>query len=368
MTVESGETLMKARVIFAAILVLASVGSTGKAQESEPLWAHVPTTISPEWGALLAAGGKTRDQAVPAPDDIAGWQALQDTAAAQSVSAAEALADALGMTMRDTVIGGVPVVEIIPAEVVADDRIGVYVHGGAYVLGVARTRQAVLFAAATGLKVLSIDYTLAPHSNWKNTTAEVVAVFSALAEEGVPPSNIVLGGDSAGGGLAASSVLRMRDSGHGMPGALVLWSPWADITETGDTYVTLRDAEPRYTYKDVLGPSALAYAKPGDQKEPYVSPVYGKFAAGFPPTLIQGGTKELFLSNFVRLYQALDQAGQTVKLDIYEGMPHVFMAQLPNTVEARTALAKTGDWVTDHLLRKGVRAGVSADAVDTSGR
>jgi acetyl esterase/lipase len=78
--------------------------------------------------------------------------------------------------------------------------------------------------------------------------------------------------------------------------------------------------------------------------------VYGDFKQGFPPTLIQGGTKEIFLSNFVRLYQALDQAGQTVKLDIYEGMPHVFVPTLPETVESQAAIAKVRDWVSEHLL------------------
>lgn len=342
---------MMTRSILAAVLVFAAVSSAVKAQESEPHWSYVPTTISPEWAAYIAERGATRDQPVPAPDDISGWQAIQGIAAAQSAKAAEVLAEALNVKLRDTVIGGVPTVEVTPTETVSQDRIGVYVHGGAYVLGAARIPQAVLFAAATGLRVLSIDYTLAPQSKWDDTTAEVVAVFAALADEGVAGRDIVLGGDSAGGGLAAGSVLRMRDAGLEMPGALVLWSPWADITETGDTYVTLRDAEPRYTYKEVLGPSALAYADPGDQTNPYVSPVYGDFTQGFPPTLIQGGTKELFLSNFVRLYQALDQSGQIVKLDIYEGMPHVFMAQLPDTIEAKIALAKTADWVTEHLLK-----------------
>ena len=78
--------------------------------------------------------------------------------------------------------------------------------------------------------------------------------------------------------------------------------------------------------------------------------MYGDFTQGFPPTLIQGGTKELFLSNFVRLYQALDQAGQAVKLDIYEGMPHVFVPSLPETAESQAAIAKVRDWVSAHLF------------------
>ena len=327
-----------------------AISAPPAAQGTAALWASVPETISPEWGAFFATNGEIRERGVPASDDTAGWLALQEAVRARQQPVAEGLARAFDLTIRERVLGGIPIVEISPANPASDDKIGVYAHGGAYIQGAAKNPQAVLFSAATGLRVISIEYTLAPHSKWQDTTAQVLAVFSALAEEGYSPSHTVLGGDSAGGGLAAGSVLRMRDEGMEMPAALVLWSPWADISETGDTYLTLRDAEVSFTYSNVLGPAALVYADPDDHRHPFVSPVYGDFNNGFPPTLIQGGTREIFLSNFVRLYQALDQAGQNVKLDLYEGMPHVFMAQLPDTAEAKTALAKTGDWVSEHLL------------------
>ena len=223
---------------------------------------------------------------------------LQEAVRARQKPVAEGLAKAFDLIIRERVLGGIPIVEISPANPASDDKVGVYAHGGAYIQGAARNPQAVLFSAATGLRVISIEYTLAPHSKWQDTTAQVLAVFSALAEEGYSPSHTVLGGDSAGGGLAAGSLLRMRDEGMEMPAALVLWSPWADISETGDTYLTLRDAEVSFTYNNVLGPAARVYADPDDHGHPYVSPVYGDFNEGFPPTLIQGGTREIFLSNF----------------------------------------------------------------------
>ena len=243
-------------------------------------------------------------------------------------------------------------VEVIPAELASTQKIAVYTHGGAYVLNSAKAviESAMFFAAETGLRVLAVDYTLAPHSKWQDTIEDVIGVFKALANQGYAPGDIVLYGDSAGGGLAAGVTLKMRDLGMDMPAALVLWSPWADISETGDTYVTLRDAEPFFTYEHVLGPAALAYADAKDHKNPYVSPVYGEFGQGFPPTLIQGGTKEIFLSNFIRLYQALDQAGQTVKLDIYEGMPHVFVPIMPESAESQAAIAKVRAWVLEYLI------------------
>ena len=327
-----------------------TISAPPAAQDTTPLWANVPETISPEWGAFFAKTARYASGASLRPMTLPdGWRCRKRYAPGNN-PLPKSLAKAFGLTIRERDLGGIPIVEISPANPASDDKIGVYVHGGAYIQGSAKNPQAVLFSAATGLRVISIEYTLAPHSKWQDTTAEVLAVFSALAEEGYSPSHTVLGGDSAGGGLAAGSLLRMRDEGMEMPAALVLWSPWADISETGDTYLTLRDAEVSFTYNNVLGPAALVYADPDDHGHPYVSPVYGDFNKGFPPTLIQGGTREIFLSNFVRLYQALDQAGQNVKLDLYEGMPHVFMAQLPDTAEAKTALAKTGDWVSEHLL------------------
>ncbi|MBA3978098.1 MAG: alpha/beta hydrolase fold domain-containing protein, partial [Nitrosopumilus sp.] len=96
---------------------------------------------------------------------------------------------------------------------------------------------------------------------------------------------------------------------------------------------------------------ADAYANPSDQENPYVSPVYGNFSKGFPPTLIQGGTKDILLSDFVRLYQAIDQAGIPVKLDIYEGMPHDFQYILLGTPESNLAISKMNDFLKEYLIK-----------------
>ncbi|MGE0056320.1 MAG: alpha/beta hydrolase fold domain-containing protein [Hyphomicrobium sp.] len=340
-------------VLLAAALASISSGDL-HAEEPTPLWTYVPTTISPEWGPVLAESGKNRELRAPAPEDIDAWKKFQEAVNQPGEAAAKYIAMAFDVTFSEMELGGVPVIEIVPKTLASKDKIAVYTHGGAYVAGTAKAtiNDSGLFASSIGLKVISIDYTLAPHSKWQETTDEVVTVFKALVEQGYSMKNIVIYGDSAGGGLAAGSVLKMRDLGIGMPAAVVLWSPWADITETGDTYVTLRDAEPTYTYTTLLGPSALAYASSSDQKQPYVSPVYGDFTKGFPPTLIQGGTKEIFLSNFIRLYQAIDQAGQSVKLDLYEGMPHVFQHKLPNSAEAGIAMGKVRDFVKRHLIEQ----------------
>jgi acetyl esterase/lipase len=147
-------------------------------------------------------------------------------------------------------------------------------------------------------------------------------------------------GDSAGGGLAAAATLKLRDAGGVMPGALVLWAPWSDVTETGDTYHTLRGDDPKLVYEGNLEHCANAYANPSDHKHAHVSPVYGDYSKGFPPTLIQVGTKDILLSCAVRQYQAIQTAGGDATLDVYEGMPHVFQPALPESPESKQAMKR----------------------------
>jgi epsilon-lactone hydrolase len=221
-----------------------------------------------------------------------------------------------------TKLRDINVLDIKPKDWKDNGKVVVYVHGGGYTL--LDANSTIVFAAtvanSSGLRVISVDYSLAPFSKWNQTTNEIVSVMQALEDEGYSLDDIAMFGDSAGGGLAAGAILKMRDEGLGMPAARVLWSPWTDVTGIGDTYFTLRNDDP-FLNVDLDRSMASAYANSSDQKNPYVSPVYGNFSSGFPAVLVQVGTKDGLLSDSVRLYQALDRADIPVKLDIYEGMP-----------------------------------------------
>jgi monoterpene epsilon-lactone hydrolase len=141
-------------------------------------------------------------------------------------------------------LGGVPVIEITAENWLENGKVLVYVHGGGYVTGGPEFGLGGWVASETGLRIISFGYTLAPEAKWDQISDEIVAVLHALEEKGYAPKNTAVLGDSAGGGLAAGAILKMRDRGFEIPGALVLWSPWADITDTGDTYFTLRRADP----------------------------------------------------------------------------------------------------------------------------
>ncbi|MBS1851015.1 MAG: alpha/beta hydrolase [Acidobacteria bacterium] len=320
--------------------------------------AYVPETVSPEAQQVLRLMEGPQGLPLPEPNDVAGWNKIRNYTPPQFLKIGKdpeiakrtaAFAQRYPATHKKKTLGGVPVVEIVPQGWRENGKVLVYTHGGGYVTGNGDFGLGGWVGGETGLRIVSVDYTLAPAAKWRQMTDQVVAVLVALEKEGYAAKNIAVLGDSAGGGLAAGSILKLRDEGHPMPGAVVLWSPWSDITETGDTYVTLRRADPILDYKVLLKKAADAYADPQDQKSPYVSPVYGDYAKGFPPTLIQGGTKEIFLSDFVRHYRAIDNAGGTAVLDLYEGMPHVFQGVMFATPEAQQAMTKMKKFLAAYL-------------------
>ena len=315
-------------------------------------YVHIPETISRQAQEFLRT---LKDPALtpefPHPTDIVGWQKLQAWAEADGRAKSESLLKCYEHTVEQGELGGIPVLDVRPKGWKDNGKAIVYTHGGAHVMYSAASMlgRAVIAAHTTGLRVISVDYTLAPHVKYNPMSDQVVASIHALVKQGQRLADTAIYGDSSGGGLAAAVVLKMRDRGLGMPAAAVLASAWLDVTPSGDTETTLRDADPNQLYEKHSKFAAAAFADPKDQKDPYASPVYGDFSKGFPPTLIQGGPKETLLSGFVRLYQALDAAGVPVKLDLYEGMVHNFQDRIPDAPESILARKKMRDFLIQQL-------------------
>lgn len=312
---------------------------------------HVPDTMSSEAQAIMKSLSKVdwSMRQVPAPDDTAAWKRLRDAQLSVQIPQGEKVAAREQVTLKDTELAGVPVLEIQPKGWQEKKQVIIYTHGGAYTMSSARGRLLAmpLLANATGIRIISVDYTTAPHADWKVIQAQVISVFKALLSQGYAMKDIALLGDSAGGGLALSTVINLRDLGLGMPASLVLWSPWADLTNRGDTAVSLVDADPILNYALMLSSSAQAYANGLRLDDPRVSPLYADLAKGMPPTLIQEGTRTIFLSTSVRLYRKLDESGQHVVIDMYEGMPHVFQDfPIP---EAVSAVEKSAAFILKHF-------------------
>lgn len=344
------QKLLTAAAMFAACVLFNGLGAS---PQGKP-FVEVPDTVSPEARKYLESLPDPANLPIwPAAADLPGWKRAWEAAEAASEPKVKATLKRYEPTVVARKLGGVPVLDIKPRGWQKSAKVLVHAHGGAYVYYSARSRlvSSVPAADATGLRVISIDYTVAPIGKWQKVTDEVLGVFAGLQKEGHKLKDLAICGESAGGGLAAGSVLKMRDKGLGVPAAVVLWSPWADITNRGDSAITLKTFEPTYIYDRHLKLGADAYADAKDQKHPYVSPVYGDYTKGFPPTLIQGGTREIFLSHFVRLYRAIDGAKELAVLDLYDGMPHVFQIrpEMADAPETQAAMKKMAGFLKRHL-------------------
>jgi acetyl esterase/lipase len=338
-------------LILLAVLCVAAAAIWVMGQRTVSRDIYVPTTVSRHAQQALRAMNNFRIYAgsVPRFDDLAGWRTLHDELEASNEADNAQAVERTGVSVTDAILGGVPVLDIRPRGWSENHKVLVYTHGGGYTHLSARSTlvSSAVMSAATGLRVIAVDYTTAPFAKWDVIQDQVISVFEALVADGYTMEDIALYGESAGGGLAISTVLNLRDRGLGMPAAVVLRSPWADLTNEGDTARTLKDADPMLSYAGVLEHSARAYAGGLDLNDPRISPVYANFSKGFSPSLIIDGTKCIFLSTSVRLFQALDQAGQETKLDIYEGMWHVF--QLVPVPESQVSIEKSAIFINKHL-------------------
>ena len=314
---------------------------------------YVPPTISTEAQELLERliDAKLYATEFPAPDDLAGWEKAYEIAEARNLHLAEKTLAASRATVKERQLGGVTVEDIRPHCWEDNGKVLVYVHGGGYSLFSARSTfpVALPMANATGLRVVSVNYTPAPRAQFAEIQQQIVSVIDALIGSGYAMSDVAVYGESAGGALTASTVLNLRDQQKGMPAAALFWSPNTDLSIRDDTTVTLDPDDPILTYSTLLVSGSKAYAGDAALDDPRVSPLYADLSKGFSPTLIVVGTKEMLLSSSVRFYQALEAAGQPAKLDVYEGMWHAFPQYgLP---ESKVAVAKSAKFVNDHLHR-----------------
>lgn len=218
-------------------------------------------------------------------------------------------------------------------------------HGGGYSTGssmYARTLTSKL-AASTSMDVLCFDYRLAPEHPYPAATEDAMKVWDYLMLLGYGARDIILTGDSAGGNLALSLALKLKDQGRLLPRGLVLMSPWTDMTSSGKSFVTKAEVDPVLdsAYIDKM---VAAYAAGQDLKDPYLSPLFGSFE-GFPPTYIQVGENEILLSDAKRLHRAFVNANVSVKIDVYPGMWHVF--QISPVKAAREAMDRNAEFIYD---------------------
>jgi acetyl esterase/lipase len=339
--------------LVASPALTAPAAGTATLDPQHDLRDFVPDSISPQAHAIfekMLPGVKARRATRKVMKTDADFEANYKMMEARSLAGTNAALKQLGITPVYETLGGVGALETTPVNYHDDGTVLIRVHGGGWVEGSARSSAGAdaQMATLTGKRVISVDYTVAPKGRWQLVTDQVVAVYKAVLARGYSPKSIGMMGDSAGGNIVPASILKARDQGTPLPGAVLLMSPCVDLHLNGDTETTLAHADPALTIPEVI-PGAKAYADPADWSNPYVSPVYGDFTKGFPPVLIQVGTKEMLLSDSVRFYQAIKTAGGDAELDVYEGMTHVFQSYMMGTPEQKEAYSEIVRFWTKNL-------------------
>jgi acetyl esterase/lipase len=278
----------------------------------------VPAFLSPVARMYLAK--QPDKQPYPALDDLDGWRAFVEATDASVLPLLQQISGhaAADVTERDA--NGTTVYELVPPALDPNDRTVILeMHGGALLFcgGELCKLMAMGTAARLQRRVWSVDYRMPPAHPYPAALDDCIAAYRALLAER-DPSEIIVSGGSAGGNLAAALILRARDEGLPLPAGLILGTPEIDLTESGDSFNTLDRVDPSL---GSLMPVNLLYANGQDLKHPYLSPLFGD-VRGFPPTILTSGTRDLYLSNTVRMHRALRAAGVPAELHLTEAGPH----------------------------------------------
>ncbi len=298
----------------------------------------VPTDVSPQMQKFIAAPLN------PAWNDLwktgEEWRKAADKQAAGVVKTIPDMLARLHVKMEPATMAGVKVTILTPDDLPAENRnrLLIHVHGGCYVLfpGEAGTTEAIMMAGLGHFKVISVDYRMPPEAYFPAALDDSVAVYKA-AQETTNPKNMGIFGTSAGGALTLEMILRAKEKGIALPGAIAPGTPMSDVTKTGDSFYTNEMVDNVLVSRNGFCDAAtVVYANGHDLKDPLLSPVYGDMH-GFPPAILTTGTRDLLLSNTVRVHRALRQAGVEAQLEVFEGESHAqyqFDDRVPETKEA----------------------------------
>jgi acetyl esterase/lipase len=295
----------------------------------------VPNTVSEDAKAMIASPyGPFWNINPGSPEE---WRVITKASEEAVAPMLVTEREEFGVEMEAQNYGGVGTFVLTPKDPTKarPEQVLINFHGGGYVFGGGEsgTAEAMMMAAFTGYNVIAVDYRMPPDAPFPAAVDDALAVYQAVIEE-TDPANVGIFGTSAGGGLTLALVHRIRMAGLPMPGAIAALTPWSDLTQTGDSYKSNEWLDNiLVSYDGYLGRAALLYADGHDMLDPLLSPVYGSFD-GFPPTFLMAGTRDLFLSNTVRVQQALKEANVETELEVYEGLSHaqyLFNSKMPET-------------------------------------
>jgi acetyl esterase/lipase len=224
-----------------------------------------------------------------------------------------------------------------------------HLHGGGYMFCTARTYRplAAHLAAAADALVFTPDYRLAPEHKFPAAIDDGVSAYRLLVAHGMPPARIAITGDSAGGGLAMTVLLKLREMGERLPACAVLFSPWVDLAATAPSLKTNARRDPSLV-GDNVGKGVQLYLGDVARTDPRASPYYADLA-GLPPLLIQVGDIEVLLDDATRFAARARAAGVAADCRIWHGVPHVWQNFAPVMPEARAAIAEAAAFINGQI-------------------
>jgi acetyl esterase/lipase len=258
-------------------------------------------------------------------------------------------AEPRGVDTIETNAGGVPALWAVPKGAAAD-RVLLCAHGGGYCIGSMYSHRKLYghLAKATGCRALVVDYGLAPEHVHPGPVNDVANAYRWLLDQGIAPGHIALTGDSAGGGLAITTLLRARELGLPMPAATMPLSPWLDMDGGGASFETNKNND-RLVSREMLEQMSSTFLGPnGSRNDPLVNPLFGDLR-GLPPMYIQVGEFEALLDDSRMLAEAVRKADGSVKLDTFPEMQHVFQFMAGVSPEADDAIGRLAAWVRPKL-------------------
>ncbi len=255
-----------------------------------------------------------------------------------------------GLEFEDMELGGVPAVFCRTGAAHAGALL--YLHGGAFVSGSAKGYRglAANVGKAAGVVTYALEYRLAPEHPFPAAVDDVLAAYRALLDSGMKPEKIVLAGDSAGGGLTLSALVRMRNEGLPLPAAGFLLSPWADMTCEARSMKTKATEDPSLN-EEGLRFSAANYLGATPASDPVASPVHADLS-GLPPLLVHVGSAEILLDDSLAIAARAGAAGTHVQLEIWPEMIHVWHSFAFMLEEGRAALDGAGAFLCAQLGRQ----------------
>jgi acetyl esterase/lipase len=348
-----------AHVLALSCLAFVSVAITAKvAAQSAPPGAlevpaktiPVPTTVSPQLQKIIGAPLRPNWDIHPKTGEE--WKPVADAGAAALTKNVPGMLERLKVKVEKTTIDGVRAFIVTPETIAPENRNRqlIHMHGGCYVLnpGEAGLPEAIFMAGFGHIKVISVEYRMPPEAYFPAALDDGITVWKAALKT-MDAKNMAIFGTSAGGSLTLEMVLKAKELGLPLPGAIAPGTPMSDVTKVGDTFKTNAMLDNVLVSPDgFCDDGAKVYANGHDLKDPLLSPVYGDMK-GFPPTILTSGTRDLLLSNTVRVHRKLRQAGVEATLQVFEGMSHAHYIRDDTAPETREAFEEIAAFFDKHL-------------------